>query len=77
MAGEETKVSAEVSGGMAQGVIGAGEVHVGRLIINNYAQPGPAAEETPPETPGALPENPYKGLSHFGPNDADLLFGRQ
>lgn len=24
-------------GGTAQGVIGAGEVHVGRLVINNYA----------------------------------------
>ena len=77
MAGEDPKVGAEVSGGTAQGVIGAGEVHVGRLVINNYAQPSPAAEEAAPEKPGALPENPYKGLMHFGPNDADLFFGRQ
>ena len=33
MAGEETKVSAEVTGGTAQGVIGAGEVHVERMIF--------------------------------------------
>ncbi len=58
MAGEETKVSAEISGGMAQGVIGAGKVHVESQIIINYAQPSPAAEETPPEKPGVLPENP-------------------
>ncbi len=77
MSGEDPKVSAEVSGGTAQGVIGAGEVHVERLIINNYAQPSPAADKAVRTEPLVLPENPYKGLSHFGPTDAGLFFGRQ
>jgi hypothetical protein len=76
MSPKGAKVQAKVSGGTAQGVIGAGEVHVEQLVINNYAQPSPAPEETARADLGALPKNPYKGLLHFGPNDADLFFGR-
>ena len=42
MSGKDDRIQAEVSGGTAQGVIGAGEVRVERLVINNYAQPRPA-----------------------------------
>ena len=76
MSRKDAKVRANVSGGTAQGIIGASEVHVERLVINNYAQPSPVPEETARAQPGALPNNPYKGLSHFGPDDKDLFFGR-
>jgi hypothetical protein len=76
MSHEDARIAAKVSGGTAQGVIGAGEVHVEHLVINNYAQPSPASGEEARADPGELSENPYKGLQHFGPGDHALFFGR-
>ncbi len=76
MSRKDAKIQAKVSGGTAQGVIGAGEVHVEHLVINNYAQPSTAAGEKARAEPGELSENPYKGLLHFGPDDHALFYGR-
>jgi energy-coupling factor transporter ATP-binding protein EcfA2 len=76
MSRKDVKIRAKVSGGTAQGVIGAGEVLVEHLVINNYAQPSPVPDEMARAETSALPENPYKGLLHFGPDDHALFFGR-
>jgi WD40 repeat protein len=62
----------KVSGGQIQGIVGAGSVVVENLTF--YSR----APEEPAQTTGAEPIGPcpYPGLAYFGPNDADLFFGR-
>src|SRR5262249_47744307 len=69
----ESKIETTVTGGHIQGIAGAGSVVIENFtIINRGAAEAPAAE------PGgeAIPPCPYPGLAYFGPNDADLFFGR-
>ena len=72
MAAEST-VETIITGGLIQGVAGAGTVHVG--IMNFYGrpaeQPAPASADA-----GPIPPCPYPGLAYFGPDEADLFFGR-
>src|SRR5450755_2889042 len=68
----EPTVGVTVSGGQIQGIAGAGSV-----VIENFTIYSRAPEE-PAQPPGTEPIGPcpYPGLAYFGPNDADLFFGR-
>src|SRR5947207_11785928 len=65
-------VSADVSGGNIQGIVGAGSVVIENLTF--YAR----APDEPVQAAGAEPIGPcpYPGLAYFGPGDAKLFFGR-
>lgn len=69
----DSTVQTTINGGQNQGVLGAGVVHVG--IINFHGrsaeQPVPAQADA-----GPIPPCPYPGLAYFGPDEADLFFGR-
>lgn len=68
----EPAVSTAISGGTQSGIIGAATVTAAQIIINNY--PLPVAE--PVAAAGTIGPCPYRGLAYFGPNDADVFFGR-
>jgi hypothetical protein len=62
-----------IHGGSQTGLIGVQTVTAGTIVINNYADPRLPAEPTDTQ---ALAPCPYPGLAFFGPNDAELFFGR-
>jgi hypothetical protein len=66
-------IETTVTGGRIQGVAGAGTVHIENFTIYNRVVEEPAAADaaTAPIAPC-----PYPGLAYFGPEDADLFFGR-
>ncbi|MFM7238200.1 MAG: WD40 repeat domain-containing protein, partial [Cyanobium sp.] len=45
-------------------------------ISNYYYREQPQTDSTPAAQPNAELPCPYRGLFHFGPNDAELFFGR-
>jgi formylglycine-generating enzyme required for sulfatase activity len=65
-------IKTDIGGGVVQGVIGAQSVVIENLTF--YSR----APEEPAQTAGTEPIGPcpYPGLAYFGPNDADLFFGR-
>ncbi|WP_099077875.1 WD40 repeat domain-containing protein [Vibrio sp. PID17_43] len=71
---EPPSVQTQIDGGNVQGIIG-GEVNVQQLIIYNYASAKPKEEKG--LRCDKIPDNPYKGLAHFGPTDSALFFGRE
>ena len=69
----EPTVSTAISGGVVQGVVGAASVHIENLVFNNYGSevtPVTGADDT-------ISVCPYPGLSYFGPDEADVFFGRE
>src|SRR5215472_1204841 len=66
-------IETTVTGGQIQGVAGAGTVHIENFTIYNRAVEELAAADPIGEP---LPPCPYPGLAYFGPEDADLFFGR-
>ena len=66
-------IGTTITGGRIQGVTGAGTVHIENFRIYNRATEEPAAPGGPGEP---VPPCPYPGLAYFGPEDADLFFGR-
>ncbi len=69
----DSTVQTTITGGHIQGVAGAGTVHVG--IMNFY---GRAVEHAlPAHVDAALVQPcPYPGLAYFGPDEANMFFGR-
>jgi hypothetical protein len=67
----DDKIEVKITGGQIQGVAGAGSVVIENFTIYNRAVEEPAAAGTEPISPC-----PYPGLAYFGPDDADLFFGR-
>ena len=67
----DRKIETNVTGGQVQGVAGAGTVVIENFTIYNRAVEDPAITGTEPIAPC-----PYPGLAYFGPDDADLFFGR-
>ena len=65
------KIETNVTGGQIQGVAGAGTVVIENFTIYNRAVEQPAVTGAEPIAPC-----PYPGLAYFGPDDADLFFGR-
>jgi WD domain, G-beta repeat len=63
-----------IHGGSQTGLIGVGTVTATSIIINNYAEPRPPADQT--ATSKEIAPCPYPGLAYFGPDDAKLFFGR-
>jgi len=70
-------VSTTISGGLVQGVVGAGTVHIENLVFNNYGVPGASAPTSLAAADDTIQECPYPGLAYFGPGDADFFFGRE
>jgi hypothetical protein len=70
---EGAKIETTITGGQNQGVIGARTV-----IIENFNMYSRAIEEVvgTDDTDEPIGTCPYPGLSYFGPDDADLFFGR-
>src|SRR5215472_5029913 len=66
-------IETTITGGQIQGVAGAGTVHIENFTIYNSAVEELAAADPTGEP---LPPCPYPGLAYFGPEDADLFFGR-
>jgi WD40 repeat protein len=66
-------IETAVTGGQIQGVAGAGTVVIENFTIYNRAVEEPTATDTAGEP---IPPCPYPGLAYFGPQDADLFFGR-
>ena len=66
-------IETTITGGQIQGVAGAGTVPIATFKIYNRVVEEPAAADaaTAPIAPC-----PYPGLAYFGPEDADLFFGR-
>jgi energy-coupling factor transporter ATP-binding protein EcfA2 len=64
-------IETTITGGQIQGVAGAGSVVIENFTIYNRAAEEPAVVGDEP-----LAACPYPGLAYFGPNDADLFFGR-
>jgi hypothetical protein len=69
---KKPKVGVKVSGGQIQGIVGASSVVVENLTFYSR-EPEESAQTTGAEPIGPCP---YPGLAYFGPNDADLFFGR-
>jgi hypothetical protein len=65
------RIETIITGGQFQGVAGAGMVNIENFTI--YNRP---AEEPTPTGAEPIPPCPYPGLAYFGPDDADLFFGR-
>ena len=65
-------VGVDVSGGQIQGIVGAGSVVIENLTF--YSRPAEAVEQPAGAEP--IGPCPYPGLAYFGPDDADLFFGR-
>jgi hypothetical protein len=65
------KIETSITGGQIQGVAGAGTVVIENFTIYNRAVEQPAVTGAEPIAPC-----PYPGLAYFGPDDADLFFGR-
>jgi hypothetical protein len=66
-------IETTITGGQIQGVAGAGTVHIENFTIINRAVGEPAAADA---AAGPVAPCPYPGLAYFGPEDADLFFGR-
>jgi hypothetical protein len=69
----DQQVETTVSGGQIQGIAGAGSVVIENFTIYNRATEEPNAIDLGAD---AIPSCPYPGLAYFGPDDADLFFGR-
>jgi WD40 repeat protein len=69
----DVTVETTVTGGQIQGVAGAGTVLIENFTIYNRVVEEPAAADATSER---IPPCPYPGLAYFGPEDADLFFGR-
>ena len=69
----DAKVETTISGGEIHGIAGAGSV-----VIENFTIYNRAPEPVAPADTGAepIPPCPFPGLAYFGPDDADLFFGR-
>ncbi|MEE3879351.1 NACHT and WD repeat domain-containing protein, partial [Vibrio sp. YYF0003] len=77
---ESGHIKVSVQGGKAQGVIGAHDVKVEHLIINNYHHDEKSSLDTSREKTdktSLIEATPYKGLANFGPKDAKNFFGRE
>jgi hypothetical protein len=59
-----------ISGGEQVGVIGAGSVHIENFNVYSQALGGANTSV------GPIRSCPYPGLAYFGPDDADVFFGR-
>lgn len=59
--------------GQVHGIAGAGTVHIENVTIYGRTVEEPAP---PLADPGPIPPCPYPGLAYFGPDEADLFFGR-
>jgi hypothetical protein len=66
-------IETTITGGQVQGVAGAGTVHIENFTIFNRVVEEPAATDA---AVGSIALCPYPGLAYFGPEDADLFFGR-
>jgi hypothetical protein len=67
------KIEANITGGNVQGIAAAGTVVIENFTIYNRTVEEPVVTDTGAES---IPPNPYPGLAYFGPDDADLFFGR-
>jgi len=67
----DSNIALNISGGQIQGIVGAHSVFIENFIVYDHPAVPPAAADTEP-----IPPCPYPGLAYFGPNDADLFFGR-
>src|ERR687897_195345 len=69
----DQSIGVTVEGGQFLGVGGAHSVVIENFTIYNQR----ATEEAPnTDTAKPIPPNPYPGLAYFGPDDADLFYGR-
>jgi hypothetical protein len=66
-------IQATVSGGQIQGVAGAGSVYIENFTIHDRVVEEPAAADA---ALGPIAACPYPGLAYFGPDGADMFFGR-
>ncbi len=66
-------IETTITGGRIQGVAGAGTVHIENFTIYNRVVEEPAAADA---AAGPIARCPYPGLAYFGPEHADLFFGR-
>ncbi len=69
----DSTIETTVTGGQIQGVAGAGRVFIENFTIYNRHVEESATTDTSGEP---IPPCPYPGLAYFGPEDAELFFGR-
>ncbi|MGA7383819.1 MAG: ATP-binding protein [Methylocella sp.] len=80
MAGSNLEMN--ITGGRIQGVAGAESVRIenftndNKTVTNYYFYSG-AVQTLTPAAGEPIPSCPYPGLAYFGPEDADLFFGRE
>ncbi|UFW64311.1 hypothetical protein RlegWSM1455_22925 [Rhizobium laguerreae] len=68
----------EITGGVAQGIVGAESATISTLTIHNYYdRPRPSAQRSIHQSDALTSECPYPGLSYFGPAQRNVFFGRE